>query len=199
MKKIIILFLIFTLAVCALCACEKKIENPWEDPALSEEDARIREIADPILMDKYGFSAKDLFHYEVSINTNNEGGIIVFYKLCFYGYDTYEHYWVNLSSDYEFEAVKASELGVFSCFLPNITEKAVKDAEKELDEKLKSYESVSDRFLSVDDDGNLCLTVEVIEDIDPPIADENGNTEGCGLDHRHILVTAVICGKYRNT
>lgn len=195
MKKILSLIIIISLTVLALTSCTQEPKNPWEDPSLSEENAKIRAIADPIVMESYGLSAADLYFYEVMINTNNEGGIIVYYKLCFYGYDTYEHYWVNLSSEYEFEAIKESELGNFSCFLSDITEKKIKDAEKELDEKLKGLESVSERFLSIDDDGNLCLTAEVIENIDPPIADENGNTEGCGLDHRHVLETAVICEK----
>ncbi len=195
MKKIISVLLILLALLTCLAACEKptKPTNPWEDPALSEEHATIRKISDAAIMQAYGFEAKDLFFYNVSINTTNQGGIVVYYKLCFYGYDTLEHYWVNLSANYELEGVKESELGVYSRFISDISEEAVKNAEAAVDEKLKLYEDVSEKFLSIDEGGNLCLTVEIIEDIVPPIADENGNTEGCDLDHRHLLINEIIC------
>ena len=193
MKKFILILLIASLLICTLAACNKKSTNPWEDPALSERDAAIRAVSDVALMEKYGFKASDLSFYKITVNTTNAGGYVVYYKLCFFGYDTLEHYWVNLSSEYALEGITESELGTYSCFISQITEDAVKNAEARIDEKLKTYEGVSDKFLAIDESGNLCLTVEVIEPIDPPIADENGITEGCGLDHEHILLTEIIC------
>ena len=185
------------MLLATLFACKKQEDkgytNPWEDPALSERDATIREISDAAIMQKYGFKAKDLFSYKITVNTTNKGGYVVYYKLCFFGYDTTEHYWVNVSSDYQLEAITEHELGTYSRFLSSVTEEAVKSAESKLDEQLKSYEEVSGKFLHVDDNGNLCLTVEALEYLDPPIADENGNTEGCGLDHNHILLSEIIC------
>ena len=197
MKKNILLILISAMLVTTLIACNKKnvesFTNPWEDPALSERDAAIRAVSDAAIMQKYGFASKDLFSYKITVNTTNKGGYVVYYKLCFYGYDTLEHYWVNVSTDYQLEDVTESGLGTYSKFLSGVTEEAVKNAESKLDERLKAYEEVSEKFLTIDDNGNLCLTVEAIENIDPPIADANGNTEGCGLDHTHVLITEIIC------
>lgn len=195
MKRFISIILAAILLICSLVSCNKPEEfiNPWEDPTLSERDAAIRSISDVAIMQKYGLEAKDIYLYNVAINTNSKGGFIVYYKLCFYGYDTYEHYWVNLSSDLELENITDSDFGVYSRFISSVSENAIKNAEAELDEKLKTYEGVSEKFLSIDNDGNLCLTVEVIEDIVPPLSDENGNTEGCGLDHRHVLLTEIVC------
>ena len=197
MKKFFSLFLTILLLTCTLISCKQSDEftNPWEDPSLSERDATIRKISDAAIMQTYGLNAEDLFFYEAIINETNQGGIVVYYKLCFFGYDTYEHYWVNLSADYTLEKITESDLGVFSCFLPNVTEQAIKNAEAVLDEALKEYEGVSEKFLSIDDNGNLCLNVEVIVDIVPPIADDEGNTVGCGLDHDHILITEIVCPK----
>jgi hypothetical protein len=197
MKKLLSILLAAIVLICALVSCNKPEEfvNPWEDPNLSERDAAIRTISDAAIMQKYGLEAKDIYLYEISINEGKQGGFIVYYKLCFYGYDTYEHYWVNLSSELALENVTDSDLGTYSRFISRVTETSVRDAEKELDEKLKKYEGVSEKFLSIDENGNLCLTVEVIENIVPPIADENGNTEGCGLDHKHTLITSVVCEK----
>ena len=91
MKKFFSLFLTILLLTCTLISCKQSDEftNPWEDPALSEEHAAIRKISDAAIMQAYGFEAKDLFFYNVSINTTNQGGIVVFYKLCFYGYDRF--------------------------------------------------------------------------------------------------------------
>ena len=193
MKKIILFILISAILLCTVSACKKQSKNPWEDPALSERDKEIRAISDVAVMQEYGFEVSDLNLYKITVNTTNDGGYVVYYKLCFFGYDTLEHYWVNLSSEYAFENITESELGTFSVFIPRVTEEAVKAAEARLDEKLKQYEGVSEKFLSIDDNGNLCLTVEIIENIDPPLADENGNTEGCGLDHNHVLLTEIIC------
>ena len=195
MKKFISLFLVAIMLICSLGACahNEKFINPWEDPTLSERDAAIRAISDAAVMQKYGIDAEDIYFYEISINEGKQGGFIVYYKLCFYGYDTYEHYWVNLSSDLALENVSDSEFGTYSRFISKITEESIKNAEKALDEKLKKYEGVSEKFLSIDDNGNLCLTVEVIVDITPPLSDEHGNTEGCGLDHDHMLVTELVC------
>ena len=197
MKKIILLILISAMLLPALFACKKQNDNdytnPWENPALSERDAEIRAVSDVALIEKYGLKASDLNFYNITINTTKNGGYIVYYKLCFFGYDTLEHYWVNLSGEYALEDITESELGTYSCFISKITEDAVKNAEAKLDETLKTLEGVSEKFLSIDDSGNLCLTVEAIEPIDPPIADENGNTKGCGLDHNHILLIEIIC------
>lgn len=195
MKRFISIILAAILLICSLGACghNEKFINPWEDPKLSERDAAIRAISDAAVMQKYGIDAEDIYFYEISINEGKQGGFIVYYKLCFYGYDTYEHYWVNLSSDLALENVSDSELGTYSRFISKITEESIKNAEKALDEKLKKYEGVSEKFLSIDDNGNLCLTVEVIVDITPPLSDEHGNTEGCGLDHDHMLITELVC------
>ena len=196
MKKIITLIAI-SLLLLSLSSCRQPevFINPWEDPALSERDAAIRTVSDAAIMQKYSLEAKDIYLYEITINSRKDDGFIVYYKLCFFGYDTYEHYWVNLSPDYTLEDVTDSELGVYSKFISSISEDSLKTAEKYLDEQLEKYEGVSDKFLTLDDDGNLCLTVEVIEPIDPPLIDESGNSEGCGLDHKHTLITAVVCEK----
>ena len=112
MKKIISILVIVSMMICLFSACRQNDEftNPWDDPSLSERDATIRKVSDNAVMQAYGLDAEDLFSYKAIINETNQGGIVVYYKLCFFGYDTYEHYWVNLSADYTLEKVTESDL-----------------------------------------------------------------------------------------
>lgn len=82
-------------------------------------------------------------------------------------------------------------------FVPFITYNRVKAAEESLTQQVSEYSDHSDFYLRVVDD-YLCLAVEVIKSIDPPVfsgTDGEYTVEGCGFDHEHIFFTERISSR----
>ena len=53
-------------------------------------------------------------------------------------------------------------------------------------------------FLEINSKGQLCLSFEVIVDINPPkvqISDGEIIDSGCNIDHKHVFESEVICDK----
>ena len=64
-------------------------------------------------------------------------------------------------------------------------------AEAALAEQLKAYgENHSGGYLSVDDEGWLCLVTEIIVELETHFWQQDG---GCGVDHDHVFITERIC------
>ena len=59
----------------------------------------------------------------------------------------------------------------------------LKQAEEKLGEQLSAYEGEPSFYLSLDEDGKLCLCAEVIVKIDPPEV----STGGAVKDHKHEI------------
>ena len=197
MKKALILIIIFALLLPCLAGCTAKdeLKYPWEDPALSEEDAAIRYVSDRIIMARHGISAKQMTtYYDITVSQNYTGNTVVYYALTLFGYTTDEAYTVTLNSDLDPLSIEG-DFGEYACFFPIIKEADIKKAEEKLDKQAEQYDDASMYFLNIDEDGYLCLCVEFINNIDPPNVDENGNSKGCGLDHEHIFVEERICKK----
>lgn len=74
-------------------------------------------------------------------------------------------------------------------FAPYITDELVKSAERKLSGTIAEYTNNSGFYLQADNEGYLCLAVEIIKKIDPPhTSGDDGEyaEDGCGIDHEHM-------------
>ena len=82
------------------------------------------------------------------------------------------------------------------CFVPYITDALVEVAENKITEDVSQHSNHSNFFLQITND-YLCLVVEVIKSIDPPVSAEEGEIAdgGCGIDHEHLFFSERISSK----
>lgn len=71
-------------------------------------------------------------------------------------------------------------------YVSYISDELLKEAERKLSEKVAEYTNNSGFYLYVNDEGYLCLAVEIIKKIDPPNTSVEGDA-GCGVDHEHYF------------
>lgn len=163
---------------------EADTADPYE--GLSSAERQIREISDAALLEAYDLPAWEHFDIEISYGVNGVTDIFVRYRLMIYGYRTSESYNVILNADKAIKDLYGSCEGEYSCYLATVTEEAFRAAEREIG---------NGGYLTIDDEGWLCLSREDIISITPE-TDENGNEimEGCG-DHRHEFYHERICPK----
>lgn len=79
-------------------------------------------------------------------------------------------------------------------FVPDIKASLVEIAEEKLTFQISEYSNHSGFYLQVNED-HLCLSVEVIKDIDPPAtvgAAGEYIAGGCGIDHEHLFFSEPI-------
>ncbi len=81
-------------------------------------------------------------------------------------------------------------------FVPYITDALVEVAENKITEDVSQHSNHSNFFLQITND-YLCLVVEVIKSIDPPVSAEEGEIAdgGCGIDHEHLFFSERISSK----
>ena len=163
---------------------EAETADPYE--GLSSAKRQIREIADKALRAKYDIPSLEHFSVEV---TDFSDSYSVRYVLMIHGYETGEHYSVDLTKTLTVESVYGFHSGQYACYLETATAEAIKAAEEKLGR------GGSGPYLSIDNEGYLCLSLEEIVPITPE-TDENGNEimEGCG-DHKHEFYHERICPK----
>ena len=76
-------------------------------------------------------------------------------------------------------------------YFEKVEVEVLKTAESRILEKTKEYDQKSDFYLQKDQEGCLCLFVEVIVPLEPPTI--NGITMGgCGYDHDHLFFKEVL-------
>lgn len=77
-------------------------------------------------------------------------------------------------------------------YMPTVTEERIRAAEERILEEVTNSQH-SDFYLTVESD-RLCLTVEIIVDIDPPqtVEGQEHVTSGCGIDHDHVFFKRPI-------
>lgn len=156
--------------------------DPYE--GLSEDERRIREIADAALLEVYDLPGWEHFEIEISHGVNGVTDIFVRYRLTIYGYRTYESYSVTLNADRTVKNLFGSSEGEYSRYLATVTEEAFRAAEQKIG---------AGGYLSIDSEGWLCLSREDIVSITPETdADGNEILEGCG-DHKHVFTNERIC------
>ena len=162
-----------------------------EDPyaGLYEDERRIRAVADAALLGKYDLPGWEYF--DITVDYGSNGNIYVDYDFVIGSYTSYESYMVTLSAEEAVTYVDGFNAGNYSRYCKMITPEAVAAAEASMAEQMERYgeKDHSDYYLSVDDQGYLCLTGEVIVTLDEAPDGE----AGCGIDHDHVFITARIC------
>ena len=146
---------------------------------LTDEELAIIEFADTFITKEYPSLA--LENCRADINQNAKGEYSVEYTLTISGYRTYECYHVNFNADKTVRNFYANYEGKFSAYLPYATDDKISAAEEKLTNQLEKYETRSGFYLSIDDQGYLCLNAEVIVD-------------SLFNDHEHKFFTERICG-----
>lgn len=167
---------------------ENDSENDKENQSETAKQD-LRAIADAAILEKY--PETDFANFNVRVILNNEGGGSVHYDLLIGGYRSDFSYWVKLSSD-----KKVLRLDVFGQEYMDFSRKIdinnIKKAELELDKQTQQYNQKSGYYLSIDQDGNLCLSCEIIVEYD--VSDEMYG-KGCCFDHDHLFFSEIVCYK----
>ena len=115
----------------------------------------------------------------VSLHVSSEKADVEF-RLYIGGYRTWESYSVYFAEDGSVAHVFDTLPGEYSRFLEAATPARIAAAEAALTRQVEKYDGHSGFYLSIDDEGALCLTCEVI--IDKLLG-----------DHEHVFYTERIC------
>ena len=164
--------------------------SPTEPSFPSEPDlyaAMVRAITDPAVMDHYRLT--DLSNYSVYISSGPRGSTVR-YTLCIGNYSTHESYRVHLDTALQIESI-TGEYGTYAQYLPYVTPEMITDAEEDLARQSAAYPEGGPIYMTIDQEGYLCLQMEVIHEYEPTTP----GTSGCGIDHDHLFFTARICPK----
>lgn len=166
-------------------------QTPTEQ-ALEMDEAALRAISDPVVMAKCDLT--DLDDYKISVSRHaTRGTYSVDYQLYIFGHHTFDGITVYFNADGTLKTIN-DYTGTYSRYLPYITEDAYEQAEARLEKRLEAYEDASGFTLAIDEEGYLCLSREIIVDIDPPVAGEDGEViHGCNCDHEHLFFRERIC------
>ncbi len=190
MRKLAALLIMAMLLALPLAGCDMDIvstpgttlsghESPSIDyDAMSEEDAKVRRVADQAVMKEYGLTDLSIFKISVS---DYESEYRVRYWLKIQNFSSDERYSVDLSKDCAVVNIKCENRGVYSRYLECATEELVKAAEEKIEAKIKESTKGDDydpRYhLCIDDEGNLLLTCEAIVNFSTVVTNGYG---GCG-------------------
>ena len=149
-----------------------------EAPLTPEEEALV-EIAAEALWAQHDLPARE--HFKVSIHPHaSDGSNRVRFTLHIGGYRTDEYYNVRVSADGEVTEIDGGYHN-YRQFIKGATAERIAAAEEGLDGQTARYgDKHSGYYLTVDDEGYLCLTCEVIVD------------KAFG-DHEHKFFTERIC------
>ena len=83
----------------------------------------------------------------------------------------------------------------YESYLSSIDSGLVREAEEALAPRIEENPENSGYYLSVDQEGYLCLCVEVIRSITPPADADSELDGGCGVDHEHLMYCERISKK----
>ena len=175
---------------------QTQYETPLGDRNLGDmEMFNLLAITDAKVKEEYGIDNLD--NYSVSISEHaSKPQKTVRYELYLFGYKTYEEYSVTIDNNGTILNCHASSEGKYSCFLPYLTIEQIQEAEEKLKNKMAEYDSGSYMYLEINSKGQLCLSFEVIVDINPPkvqMVDGTIISSGCNIDHKHVFESEVIC------
>ena len=156
---------------------------------LSPADREIADLAAEALWAEHDLPDREHFRVEVTHGSNGNSNIYVDFELYIGGYRTWESYGVTLNARREVTGISGGYEN-YRRFLEGATPEAVAAAEAALAEQWKPYGEHSGSYLSIDNEGYLCLSCEVIVELDPPFWEQEG---GCGIDHEHKFFHERIC------
>lgn len=163
--------------------------SPMPDYA---DDAYLRTVADAAVMEKYHLTNLDDYCITVSRHVTNRSASVR-YELQILGHHTYESYSVYFTNNATIGRING-DYGEYARYLPYATQAAYDQAKEKLDKQLKPYGHGSGYYLSIDQEGYLCLTVEIIRTLQTLETNPDGSPiGGCGYDHEHLFFSERIC------
>ena len=158
----------------------EKTQPETEAPLTPEEEALV-EIAAEALWNERG-DLPDRVHFRADISYGADGNTKFYVDFALYigDYRTWESYDVTLNADHEVTRIDGGYHN-YRQYLKGATPDRIAAAEAALADQLKDYgDQHSGYYLSIDQEGYLCLTCEVIVD------------KAFG-DHEHKFFTERIC------
>ena len=175
---------------------QTQYETPLGDRNPSDSEIfNLLTITDAKVKEEYGID--DLDNYSVSISEHaSKPQKTVRYELYLFGYRTHESYSVTIDNNGTILNCNDANAGNYSRFLPYLTIEKLQEAEEKLKNKMAEYDSGGYMYLGINSKGQLCLSFEVIVDINPPkvqMVDGEIINSGCNIDHKHVFESEVVC------
>ena len=175
---------------------QTQYETPLGDRNPSDPEIfDLLTITDAKVKEEYDISNLD--NYSVSISEHaSKLQKTVRYELYLFGYRTHEVYSVIIDNNGTILDCYEANAGDYSRFLPYLTIEKLQEAEEKLKNKMAEYDSGGYMYLGINSKGQLCLSFEVIVDINPPkvqMVDGEIINSGCNIDHKHVFESEVIC------
>ncbi|MBP3666388.1 MAG: hypothetical protein J6K29_04980 [Clostridia bacterium] len=167
----------------------EKTRPETEAPLTPEEEALVEIAAEALWNERRDLPGREYFRIDVSYGSNGNTNIYVDFELYIGSYRTWESYDVTLNANHEVTSISGGHHN-YRQYLKGATPERIAAAETALAEELKAYgENHAGGYLSVDDEGWLCLSSEIIVYLDGPAHGEGG----CGIDHDHVFINERIC------
>ena len=188
------------LGVLSGCASQEPVTIDPRIPQLDEEEMttplgedgqgltprEIKTVTDHLLKEEYGIDDLSVYGFEV-FYSKRQDQYSATYRLYIQGYRTYEEYVVELDAQGKVVSFDARRRGKYSCYLKGATEERMAAAMADIEKQTRKYDEHGAYFLDIDDEGYLCLWVELIVDV------PDGKSGDCG-DHDHLFFHSRICG-----
>ena len=165
-----------------------KTEAETERALTPEEEALVEQAAEALWA---AYDLPDRAHFRVEVHPHaSNGSNRVEFTLWLGGYRTDEDYDVRISAEGEVTNISGGYQN-YRQYLNSATPERIAAAEAALAEKLKGYgEENAGGYLTVDQEGWLCLSCELIVELETHFWQQEG---GCGIDHDHVFVSERIC------
>ena len=174
---------------------QTQYETPLGDRNPSDAEIfNLLTLTDAKIKEEYGIS--NFENYSVSISEHaSKPQKTVRYELYLFGYRTHEEYSVIIDHNGTILDCYAANAGEYSRFLPYLTIQKLQEAEEKLKNRMLKYGNSSYMYLGINSTGQLCLSFEMIVDINPPkvqIVDGEIINSGCNIDHKHVFESEVV-------
>ena len=158
----------------------EKTQPETEAPLTPEEEALVEIAAEALWNERGDLPDRAHFRADISYGVNGNTNIYVDFELYIGDYRTWESYDVTLNADHEVTRIDGGYHN-YRQYLKGATPDRIAAAEAALADQLKDYgDKHSGYYLSIDQEGWLCLNCEVIVD------------KAFG-DHEHKFFTERIC------
>lgn len=156
----------------------------------TNEENEIRTIAEAEILKRY--PKTDFSNYRIDVDVGDDGRIWVDYDIMYCGYHGNSSFSIDMSPDKEivdFDLINED----YYAFADKVSAQKVREAELKLQAQAAKYkdDDSSGYYITLDKDGNLCLSCEIIVEYDLI----GYITEGCGYDHEHVFLNEIICCK----
>ena len=158
----------------------EKTSPETEAPLTPEEEALVDLAAEALWSERSDLPDRECFHVDVSYGANGNTNIYVDFDLYIGSYRTWESYGVTINANRTVTSISGGHHN-YRQYLKGATAERIAAAEAGLDRQIARYgDKHSGYYFTVDDEGYLCLTCEVIVD------------KAFG-DHEHKFFTERIC------